>query len=151
MTLLAPGAIGGALMAFLPNSNTAGKLFGNYLTNCIGASLRLLYSWLAADIAGHTKKITMNAILLVSFCLGNIIGTLTYRQNDAPDILPAYPSYYDLRGCSGTRLAVADYMGEQEDGEARKTKVEGRGVLGANGQVEHILQVLIVSRACLLN
>jgi len=76
-------------MAFLPGENKVGKLIGNYLTNCIGSSLPLLYSWVAANIAGHTKKVTMNAILLISFCLGNIIGPLTFRQEDAPDFIPA--------------------------------------------------------------
>ncbi|KAF2844824.1 MFS general substrate transporter [Plenodomus tracheiphilus IPT5] len=89
VTLLVPGAIGGALMAFLPGESKAGKLIGNYLTNCIGASLPLLYSWVSANVAGHTKKVTMNAILLMSFCLGNIIGPLTFRQVDAPDFVPA--------------------------------------------------------------
>lgn len=89
ITLLIPGAIGGALMAFLPDSNKTGKLLGNYLTNCIGSSLPLLYSWVAANTAGHTKKVTMNAILLMSFCLGNIIGPLTFRQEDKPDFVPA--------------------------------------------------------------
>jgi MFS family permease len=89
ITLLIPGIMGGALMAFLPASNKNGKLIGNYLTNCIGSSLPLLYSWVAANIAGHTKKVTMNAILLMSFCLGNIIGPLTFRQADAPDFVPA--------------------------------------------------------------
>ncbi|KAF2112864.1 allantoin permease [Lophiotrema nucula] len=89
ITLLIPGILGGCLMAFLPASNKAGKLIGNYLTNCIGASLPLLYSWVAANYAGHTKKVTMNAILLMSFCLGNIIGPLTFRKKDAPDFVPA--------------------------------------------------------------
>lgn len=76
-------------MAFLPADDKVGKLIGNYLTNCIGASLPLLYSWVAANVAGHTKKVTMNAILLMSFCLGNIIGPLTFRQSDAPEFVPA--------------------------------------------------------------
>ncbi|KAL5116490.1 hypothetical protein ACEQ8H_005611 [Pleosporales sp. CAS-2024a] len=88
-TLLIPGIIGGALMAFLPGDSKVGKLIGNYLTNCIGASLPLLYSWVAANVAGHTKKVTMNAILLMSFCLGNIIGPLTFRQADRPNFVPA--------------------------------------------------------------
>ncbi|CAA9961741.1 hypothetical protein PTMSG1_05118 [Pyrenophora teres f. maculata] len=87
--LLIPGALGGCLMAFLPDDAKAGKLIGNYLTNCIGSSLPLLYSWVAANFAGHTKKVTMNAILLMSFCLGNIIGPLTFRQEDKPDFIPA--------------------------------------------------------------
>jgi len=56
ITLLIPGIIGGCLMAFLPEDNKAGKLIGNYLTNCIGATLPLLYSWVGANYAGHTKK-----------------------------------------------------------------------------------------------
>jgi heme/copper-type cytochrome/quinol oxidase subunit 2 len=31
----------------------------------------------------------MNAILLISFCLGNIIGPLTFRAGDAPEYTPA--------------------------------------------------------------
>ena len=44
-------------MAFLPEDKKTGKLMGNYLTNCIGSSLPLLYSWVAANYAGHTKKV----------------------------------------------------------------------------------------------
>lgn len=56
VALLIPGILGGCLMAFLPADAKAGKLIGNYLTNCIGATLPLLYSWVAANYAGHTKK-----------------------------------------------------------------------------------------------
>lgn len=31
----------------------------------------------------------MNAILLMSFCLGNILGPLTFRNEDAPNYTPA--------------------------------------------------------------
>jgi len=31
----------------------------------------------------------MNAILLMSFCLGNIIGPLTFTPNSAPNYVPA--------------------------------------------------------------
>lgn len=31
----------------------------------------------------------MNATLLIAFCLGNIIGPLTFRDEDAPDYIPA--------------------------------------------------------------
>lgn len=31
----------------------------------------------------------MNAILLMSFCLGNILGPLTFRDEDAPEFTPA--------------------------------------------------------------
>lgn len=77
-------------MAFLPKSHgRAGPLIGNYMTNTIGAALPLLYAWVAANFAGHTKKVTINAILLMSFCLGNIIGPLTFTGSTAPVYTPA--------------------------------------------------------------
>jgi hypothetical protein len=88
--LIIPAIIGGALMAFLPKSaSPAGPLIGNYLTNAIGASLPLIYSWVSANYSGHTKKVTMNAVLLMSFCLGNIIGPLTFTGATAPTYIPA--------------------------------------------------------------
>ncbi|KAK5096549.1 hypothetical protein LTS08_007422 [Lithohypha guttulata] len=89
IALMVPGVIGAALMAFLPADNKAGRLIGNYMTNCIGASLPLLYSLVGANYAGHTKKVTMNATLLISFCLGNIVGPLTFTAESAPDYIPA--------------------------------------------------------------
>lgn len=38
IALIIPAIVGGALMAFLPDGNKAGKLIGNYLTNAIGVS-----------------------------------------------------------------------------------------------------------------
>lgn len=113
--MLLGGVVGGCLLAFTPDDNKGAKLAGNYLTNVIGAGLPLLYSYAGANYAGHTKKVTMNAILLMSFCkphhkvsvspreryrqigkanhvcvgLGNIIGPLTFRGKDAPEYIPA--------------------------------------------------------------
>lgn len=73
----------------------------------IRSFLPCAYSFSAANQGGHTKKVTMNAILLMSFCLvrfrkftprqydtdrpsqGNILGPLTFRNEDAPQYLPA--------------------------------------------------------------
>jgi MFS family permease len=87
--LIIPTLIGGALMAWLPADNKAGLLAGNYLTNTVGSSLPLLYSWITANYAGHSKKTTMSAIVLMSFCVGNIIGPKTFVDSDAPAYIPA--------------------------------------------------------------
>ncbi|ORY01750.1 major facilitator superfamily transporter [Clohesyomyces aquaticus] len=83
------GIFGGSLIAFLPAEHRAGRLVGNYFTHLTGAFLPLSYSFAACNFAGHTKKVTMNAILLMSFCLGNILGPLTFRDADAPEFIPA--------------------------------------------------------------
>ncbi|KAI4592461.1 hypothetical protein KJ359_011158 [Pestalotiopsis sp. 9143b] len=87
--LLIGGILGGCLLAFSAHDSKGSLLAGNYLMNVIGSALPLLYSYSSANYAGHTKKVTMNAILLMSFCLGNIIGPLTFRDADKPEYLPA--------------------------------------------------------------
>lgn len=87
--ILACGLLGGCLMAFSREDMRAAKLAGNYLTNFVGASLPIMYSIAGANTAGHTKKVTMNAVLLMAFCLGNILGPLTFRTKDEPEYIPA--------------------------------------------------------------
>lgn len=83
------GLLGGGLLAFSSDDNRASKLAGNYITHVVGAFLPCAYSFAAANTAGHTKKVTMNALLLMAFCLGNILGPLTFRNEDAPSYTPA--------------------------------------------------------------
>jgi MFS family permease len=85
VTLLMPGILGGALMAFLPESNKAGKLIGNYLTNCIGASLPLMYSWVGANYAGHTKKVSCPSAYFTLLASTN--STQGHHERYPPDIL----------------------------------------------------------------
>ncbi|EAU35466.1 conserved hypothetical protein [Aspergillus terreus NIH2624] len=87
VAVLALGLLGACLMAFAQGQ--AAKLAGNYLTNCVGSALPVMYSVAGANVAGHTKKVAMNAIVLMAFCLGNILGPLTFRTDDEPDYIPA--------------------------------------------------------------
>ncbi|KIW72454.1 hypothetical protein PV04_00645 [Phialophora macrospora] len=89
VALLLPGVLGGGLMAFLPKSDKAGKLAGIYLTQIFGPNLSMMYSWAAANYAGHTKKICINATILFAYGASNIIGPLTFTGYTAPDYIPA--------------------------------------------------------------
>ncbi|KAI1773655.1 allantoate permease [Hypoxylon cercidicola] len=114
--LLIGGILGGCLLAFSDTSNKGALLTGNYLTNVIGASLPLLYSYSAANYAGHTKKVTMNAVVLMSFCLGNIIGPLTFREADKPQYLPAKAVIVGSTGLAilATCVLMAYYVWENK-------------------------------------
>ncbi|KAL1865883.1 hypothetical protein Daus18300_006995 [Diaporthe australafricana] len=124
--LLLGGVIGGSLLAFTANDNKGAKLAGNYLTNVIGASLPLLYSYSGANYSGHTKKVTMNAVLLMSFCLGNIIGPLTFRGKDAPDYIPAKIAIVVTAAfaCCMTALLMAYYTYENRRRDSLMAGVE---------------------------
>ncbi|KAJ5941698.1 hypothetical protein N7516_001866 [Penicillium verrucosum] len=80
--------LGGYLLTFSPKDIKGAQLIGNYLTQVTRSALLIIYSLASANIAGHTKKVSINAILLISFCLGNILSPLTFRTKDKPDYIP---------------------------------------------------------------
>ncbi|KAK9385197.1 hypothetical protein V1515DRAFT_588464 [Lipomyces mesembrius] len=51
--------------------------------------LPIIYSWGAANTAGYTKRAMRNALTLMAFCIGNIIGPQMFKSNDAPKYDPA--------------------------------------------------------------
>lgn len=83
-----PTILGAGLMVGLdPNGipkNKAGLLAASFLTGTFGAAFMLLLAWNASNIAGHSKKVTANALTLIAFCVGNILGTQTFQAKQAP-------------------------------------------------------------------
>ena len=76
-----------------------------YLIGTFGSALSTVYAYNASNTSGHTKKVTdsaifsthlahyrrqntINAITLVSFGVGNIIGTEIFQPKDAPAYIP---------------------------------------------------------------
>ena len=58
----------------LPTSNKNGRLVSYYCIYVYWAAYPTVVSLAMANTSGHTKKVTMNAILFFSYCLGNIIA-----------------------------------------------------------------------------
>ncbi|KAK6460690.1 allantoate permease [Scheffersomyces coipomensis] len=44
-----------------------------------------LLSVISSNVAGHTKKVTVNAIFLIGYCVGNLIGPQTFLPQQAPN------------------------------------------------------------------
>jgi ACS family allantoate permease-like MFS transporter len=131
-----PTILGAALMIGLdPNGmpkNKAGLLAASFLTGTFGAAFMLLLAWNASNIAGHTKKVTVNAMTLVSFAVGNILGTQTFQQKQAPGYISGKISIIATLGALCFMIMVLRWyndrlnkknekllagMGEEEKGE----------------------------------
>ncbi|KAG5358608.1 putative transporter [Yarrowia sp. B02] len=82
------GLMATCLLTFMPDNQSAG-LAGLYLLILYGVGFICMLSSVASNTAGHTKKVTVNAVLLIGYCVGNIIGPQTFRSSDAPVYLPA--------------------------------------------------------------
>lgn len=57
----------------------AGLLAGSYLSGKFGAAFMLLLAWNASNIVGHS-----NALTIVAFRVGNILGTQAFQAKQAP-------------------------------------------------------------------
>lgn len=44
----------------------------------------LSLSWLSAVTAGHTKRVTVNAIMLSAYCIGNAAGPFIWQEKYRP-------------------------------------------------------------------
>jgi len=78
--------IGMFLLAFT-NSSKA-QLAGYYLIPFFTLGMVTILASIASDAAGHTKKLTVSAAFLVSYCIGNLIGPQTFVSKDAPGYHP---------------------------------------------------------------
>ncbi|KAM5532434.1 hypothetical protein V8D89_013928 [Ganoderma adspersum] len=86
---LIPTIVGSAMLIGLNNSGNKGALlFASYLIGTFGSSLSSVYAYNASNTSGHTKKNTINAVTLVMFSIGNVIGTEIFQPKDAPAYIP---------------------------------------------------------------
>lgn len=68
----------------IPQSIPYGRLVCLWISFTYTATWTLSMSVATANTAGHTKKITTNAVLLIGYCLGNFIGPFFFVTNQAP-------------------------------------------------------------------
>lgn len=95
--LMAVSELGLIFLAVLPGSV---KLLGLYLVYGYAAAYVLFMSSIAANTNGYTKKIWTNAIVLVGYTVGNIIGPLIMTSNQAPQYIGG------LLGCIGASFVA---------------------------------------------
>ncbi|PCH43306.1 MFS general substrate transporter [Wolfiporia cocos MD-104 SS10] len=79
-----PTLLGILLVNLLPWSDKAGLLCGQELTNISVTAFVLALSWLTNVTAGHTKKVTVNAIMLIGYCVGNSAGPFMWQAQYVP-------------------------------------------------------------------
>ncbi|OCF30880.1 membrane transporter [Kwoniella heveanensis CBS 569] len=79
-----PNIVGSIMIIALPWSNKGGLLCGIYLTGLGTSGFVLALSWCAATNTGHTKKTTTNAMLLIGYCVGNLVAPQMWLAKYSP-------------------------------------------------------------------
>ncbi|RDB14729.1 Thiamine pathway transporter THI73 [Hypsizygus marmoreus] len=79
-----PNILGVFLINFLPWTNKIGLLFGVWLTGVGTTNFVISLSWLSSVTAGHTKRVTVNAVMLSAYCIGNAAAPFMWQAKYKP-------------------------------------------------------------------
>ncbi|KAI1343868.1 major facilitator superfamily domain-containing protein [Xylariaceae sp. FL0016] len=66
------------------------RFMGYCLTHAHGANFPMILIMSSTNVGGFTKKTTANAMILISYCVGNILGPQFFFESETP----GYPSGY---------------------------------------------------------
>lgn len=113
--------LGCILIVALPISNSVGRLIGYYLTQAAPAANATVLSLISSNVAGYTKKTSVAALYLVSYCVGNIIGPYTFTPQAAPRYVSAEIT---ILVCYGLCLVILLFIyGWYRRENSRKAKI----------------------------
>jgi len=79
-----PGMIGDILLIALPSHKRVGLLFSYWTSIWAFACFPMALAWMGSVTAGHTKRITTNAIVLIFYAIGNASGPFMWKQQYKP-------------------------------------------------------------------
>ena len=115
--------VGAALVLTLPMAQKAARLAAFYLTLSFAVCMFATMSLITSNIAGRTKKTVVQAVFLIAFCVGNLIGPQTFRNKHAPRYAPALITIIACNCGSTVLLGVLYFYYKREN--ARRDKIDG--------------------------
>jgi len=90
IAVVVPPVVGSAIIF---SEKTKGlRLFAYYLLQTGPGALPLVLGLISANYKGVTKKMTVTAILFVTYCAGNIAGPQTFKSSEKSRLVFAFDS-----------------------------------------------------------
>ncbi|KAF5250799.1 hypothetical protein FANTH_4071 [Fusarium anthophilum] len=84
MMCFALALVGAALVRELPEHDRWGRYAGTCLVGGYSGCFPLVMSLMSGNVGGFTKKTTVNALVFIAYCAGNIIGPQLFFAREAP-------------------------------------------------------------------
>ncbi|PSN67421.1 MFS general substrate transporter [Corynespora cassiicola Philippines] len=78
------------LLWLLPMKETGALLFACYILPSVGGGYAVLMGLQLANTAGYTKRSVASSGIYIGYCLGNIVGPLVFKPEDAPRYVPGF-------------------------------------------------------------
>uniref|UniRef100_L2GBN4 MFS transporter n=1 Tax=Colletotrichum fructicola (strain Nara gc5) TaxID=1213859 RepID=L2GBN4_COLFN len=76
--------ISAACMAYLPESNTWGRLVSFWLVNSQSVGFTVSLTTISSNMAGYTHRSLASAMVFTAYCWGNFAGPFVVKQSEAP-------------------------------------------------------------------
>ena len=89
--------IGIILIVAVPIAHPGARLAGYYMTQASPTPFVALLALISSNIAGYTKKTSVAAIYLISYCAGNIIGECSYPPRKLIVKPPCFRGFHSPR------------------------------------------------------
>ncbi|KAH8894520.1 MFS general substrate transporter [Thozetella sp. PMI_491] len=107
----------------LPSDNKTGLLLAYYFFYFFWGAYPTIISLPLANTSGHTKKLTVNAMVFSSYCIANIVAPQLFQSSEAPHYTTGYNA---ILGCEIGAIAC---MGLYATGcyfeNKRRDRIEG--------------------------
>ncbi|KAF5972235.1 allantoate ureidosuccinate permease [Fusarium bulbicola] len=115
--------VGTILVRQLPSSNSAGRYIGLILCASCANVFPMMLSPISSNVAGFTKKSTVNAVFFLGYCAGNIAGPQFFIPTEAPKYGTAFTALFVIFCILiGLILAFRQYLAWEN---SRRDKAQG--------------------------
>ncbi|KAF5665616.1 vitamin H transporter [Fusarium circinatum] len=115
--------VGTILVRQLPSSNNAGRYIGLILCASCANVFPVMLSLISSNVAGFTKKSTVNAVFFLGYCAGNIAGPQFFIPTEAPKYGTAFTALFVIFCILiGLILAFRQYLAWEN---SRRDKAQG--------------------------
>jgi MFS family permease len=118
MFMCLPAVAGYAILYESPNR--VANLIAVYMNMGSTGVIALLYSWNSANTSGHTKKLARNAMTMIAFSIGSLIGPQLFRANEAPEYKSAKITLIVTSIVSIPLAGLVGYISKKENEERDK-------------------------------
>lgn len=76
--------VSAALLAYLPRSNTWGRLVCFWLVNAQSVGFTVSLTTISSNMAGYTHRSLASALVFTAYCWGNFAGPFVVKESQAP-------------------------------------------------------------------
>lgn len=90
----------------LPESHVAGRLAAYYFFYFFWGPYAVILSLPMANTSGHTKKITLNAMVFVGYCVANIVAPQTFQSSEAPGYATGFNCILGFEATAVSLMAI---------------------------------------------